>query len=138
MRHNPVRRHGGAATAARMTPSGGRRRAAYDGKASPEARLRSFVGKFDRTHQGLIRAVRRVLRKRLPTATELVYDNYNFLVVGFAASERPSEAILSIVVAPRKVALAFLWGKALPDPHKLLQGSGNQVRNLRLEDAAVE
>jgi len=41
------------------------------------------------------------------------------------------------VVAPRKVALAFLWGKALPDPHKVLEGSGNQVRNLRLDDATV-
>jgi hypothetical protein len=30
-----------------------------------------------------------------------------------------------------------LQGAKLPDPHKLLQGSGNLVRNLRFEDANV-
>jgi hypothetical protein len=30
-----------------------------------------------------------VLRQRLPTANELVYDNYNFFVIGYSSTERP-------------------------------------------------
>src|SRR5262245_16728861 len=66
----------------------------------------------------------------------MVYDNYNFLVVGFCPSMRPSEAILSIVFTPGWVTLCFLQGKGLPDPEKRLQGSGNVVRNFRLEGGA--
>jgi hypothetical protein len=39
-----------------------------------EARLRGFIAKFDRGRQALIRALRKELRKRFPTAYELVYD----------------------------------------------------------------
>jgi len=58
----------------------------------------------------------------------MVYDNYNALVIGFGPTERPSEAILSIVLYPRDVSLGFLQGAKLADPKKLLQGRGNQVQ----------
>lgn len=77
------------------------------------------------------------MRKRLPNAIEMVYDNYNALVVGFAPNERPSDAIFSIAVFPRKIALCFLQGAKLPDPHKRLRGSGNVVRNVTLVDLSV-
>lgn len=73
----------------------------------------------------------------MPGAFELVYDNYNWLVVGFSPSERPSEAVLSIVFTPRWITLCFLRdGPRLSDPDGLLRGSGNRVRNVRLESAA--
>lgn len=106
-------------------------------KASPEAQLRGFVSKFDRDNQSLIRAVRRALRKRLPTATELVYDNYNFFVIGYSPSDRPSESVLSIAAGANGVGLCFIRGARLPDPKKVLLGSGNQTRFIRLDSAAV-
>lgn len=99
---------------------------------SAEARLRGFIAKFDRDHQALIRALRKALRKRFPTAWELVYDNYNFFVIGYSPTERPSDAIFSIAAAANGVRLFFLRGAALPDPKKVLRGSGNQVRSLRI------
>ena len=33
------------------------------------------------------------------------------------------------------MGLCFVHGKSLPDPQKILQGSGNQTRFLRLESA---
>ncbi|HEU4995321.1 MAG TPA: DUF1801 domain-containing protein [Gemmatimonadaceae bacterium] len=106
-------------------------------KPTAEAQLRSFVAKFDRDNQTLIRAVRRSLRKRLPTATELVYDNYNFFVIGYSPSDRPSESVLSIAAGSNGVGLCFIRGARLPDPKKVLLGSGNQTRFIRLESAAV-
>jgi len=36
------------------------------------------------------------LRKRLPTANKLVYDNDNFFVIGYCSTKRPSASIVSM------------------------------------------
>jgi len=105
-------------------------------KVSPgdaERQLQNFIDKFEPKHRALIRAVRKVLRKRLPTANELVWDNYNFFVIGYSATERPSDSVVTIAAAANGVGLAFYRGATLPDPHKILQGSGSQNRFIRLE-----
>jgi hypothetical protein len=105
--------------------------------ADAEKQLNSFIDKFEPKNQTLIRAVRKALRKQLPTAHELVYDNYNFFVIGYGPTERPSDCILSIAAAANGVGLCFIRGASLPDPHKTLLGSGKQTRFLRIESAEV-
>jgi hypothetical protein len=105
--------------------------------AAPEAQVKAFIGKFAPKNQTLIRAVRRALRKRFPTAYELVYDNYNFFVIGYGPSERPSESILSIAAGANGVGLCFLYGATLRDPTKVLLGSGKQTRFIRVPSIAV-
>ena len=105
--------------------------------ADAEKQLKTFVDKFEPKNQTLIRAVRKALRKRLPTAHELVYDNYNFFVIGYAPTERPTDSILSIAAAANGVGLCFIRGASLPDPHKILLGSGKQTRFIRVESAKV-
>jgi hypothetical protein len=83
------------------------------------------------------RATYKALRQRLPGATAFLYDNPRGLVVGFGPSDRPSEAILSLVLYGGRVTLCFLQGVHLPDPDKMLRGGGNQVRNVRLDDPAT-
>jgi hypothetical protein len=104
--------------------------------ASPAKQLADFIAKFAPEIARLARAVYGKLRKRHPGAVIMVYDNYQALAIGFGARDRPSEAVLSVAVMPRKVAICFIWGKGLPDPHRLLRGSGNQVRTIRIEDPA--
>jgi hypothetical protein len=104
---------------------------------TPEQQLRTFVAKFEPAHQTLIRKVRAALRQRLKTAHELVYDNYNFFVIGYSPTERPSDAILSIAAGANGVGLCFLRGATLPDPKGILLGSGRQTRFIRLESVDV-
>ena len=104
---------------------------------SPERRLATFIRKFSTADQRIIRAVRRALRHRFPTANELVYDNYNFFVIGYSPTERPSDAILSIAARANGVGLCFIHGARLPDPGKMLLGSGRQTRFIRLESPQV-
>jgi hypothetical protein len=104
---------------------------------SPEQELDSFIAKFtpeiaERTH-----AILAAMRRRLPGAIELVYDNYNALAIGFAAGERLSDVVFSIAVYPRWVSLFFWKGVGLADPEKLLKGSGNQARHIVLTDAST-
>jgi len=102
---------------------------------SAEKHLDGFIGKFEPAHQTLIRDVRKALRKRFPTAYELVYDNYNFFVIGYSPTDRPSDSIISIAAAANGIGLCFIQGARLPDPHKVLNGSGKQTRFVRLESA---
>jgi hypothetical protein len=100
--------------------------------ADPEQQLKDFIDKFAPVHQKLIRAVRKALRKRLPTAYELVYDNYNFFVVAYSPTERPSDGIISMTGGANGVGLCFLYGATLRDPKRILLGAGNQTRFIRL------
>ena len=104
---------------------------------SPGKQLAGFIAKFDARVAKQIRAARMALRKRFPTSIELVYDNYNFLAIGFGTTERASDAIVSLAANAKGVGLCFIYGATLPDPHKILLGSGNQTRFIRLESAAT-
>lgn len=103
--------------------------------SEPEKQLASFIAKFEPKLQTLIRAVRSTLRKRFPSANELVYDNYNFFVIGYCTTERASDCIVSIAAAANGVSICFTYGATLPDPKKILVGSGKQTRFLRLDSA---
>lgn len=115
----------------------GIRKAAQAAPVDAEKQLQGFVEKFEPRHQMLIRAVRKALRKRFPTAYELAYDNYNFFVIGYSPSERPSDSIVSIAAGANGVGLCFIRGASLRDPKKILLGSGNQTRFVRLESPGV-
>src|SRR3954470_3093828 len=104
--------------------------------ASPQAQLYAFLAKYTPEEAAAAAAWLQRLRPHVPGAVEMVYDNYNALVIGFGATERASEAVLSIAVMPRWVDLCFLVGADLPDPHGLLQGSGSIARHVVLKEAA--
>ena len=101
-------------------------------KETPAMQLAAFLGKYEPGVAALARGALARLRKRLPGAFELVYDNYNALAIAFGPSEKGSAAIFSIAVYPRWVSMFFAQGARLPDPKKLLTGSGNKMRHIVL------
>jgi hypothetical protein len=103
---------------------------------APEEQLAGFIAKYTPEIGALSQAALAKMRDRLPGAIELVYDNYNALVIGFSPTERASDAIFSIALYPRWVTLFFLRGANIPDPQKLLKGGGKVVRHIVLETAA--
>lgn len=103
--------------------------------ASVAKQVAGFIAKFDPAIAKLTRACRTVLRKRYPSAIELVYDNYNALAIGYSPTERTSDCIFSLAVYARGVNLYFMYGRSLVDPDHLLLGSGRQGAFIRLESA---
>jgi hypothetical protein len=104
---------------------------------NPRRQLDSFFARYDPAIAAFARRALAKLRKRLPGAVEMVYDNYNGLVIGLGPIDKASLAIFSIVLFPRWVTLCFLQGAGLPDPHGRLKGAGSVVRHIRLEDLSV-
>jgi hypothetical protein len=99
---------------------------------APQQQLELFLDRYSDEVAAAMRKALRHLRRRVPGATELVYDNYNALAVGFGPGDRASEIVLSIAAYPRWVTLFFAQGAGLLDPRKLLKGSGTRVRHIVL------
>ncbi len=106
-------------------------------RRSAEAELRRLIAKFAPAHQRLIGAMRRWLRKRLPTAHEVVYEYNDFFVISYSPNERGYEGVFAIRASANGVRLYLNRGKGLPDPAKLLRGSGKQTRWIHLEGAST-
>lgn len=103
----------------------------------PESELAGFVAKFAPDLQEQIWGCRAALRRRFPRALELVYDNYNFFVIGYGPTARTSEAVFSLAAYAKGVNLCFLQhGPELPDPTGILRGGGKVVRTVRLASPA--
>ncbi|HVZ48726.1 MAG TPA: hypothetical protein VG916_08085 [Gemmatimonadaceae bacterium] len=105
--------------------------------AAARTRLAAMIGRYPRAIGKEGRAALARLRRHAPGAAELVYDNYAGLVVGFCSTDRPSDAVFSLIFRPEWLTLCFLQGgPKLPDPAGILRGGGTQVRHVRLTKAS--
>jgi hypothetical protein len=100
------------------------------------AYLEKAIGRYPPEVAATARAALKKLRARFPGARQLVYDRRQSLPIGFAPAARG--AIFSLVLYPRWVRFFFLEGVAIDDPDRRLEGTGSQVRSIRLDqDAAI-
>lgn len=107
------------------------------GQPSPARQLTGFLARYTLEIRKSAQAALRRMRQLVPGAVELVYDNYNALVIGFGPTEKTSDATFSVALYPRWVTLFFLKGVGLSDPDRVLRGSGNVVRHVVLEKATT-
>jgi hypothetical protein len=105
-------------------------------KRTPEAQLRAYIDKLDPKNQKLVRSVRAAVRKRFPTANELAYDYGHSLVISYSPTDRGIDAVVAISARATGVSLYFNQGPQLPDPKRLLLGSGKQTRFIQVEAAS--
>jgi len=100
-----------------------------------EARLQACIDRLEPGIQTLGRAVRAAVRKRFPTANELGYDYGDFVVIGYSPNDKGIDAVVALALRATGVFLYFSQGPQLPDPNKMLRGTGKQVRFIQLETA---
>jgi hypothetical protein len=106
-------------------------------RKAAEAALKELVALYAPEHARLVTTVRRALQKRLPTAWELVYEYRDAFVMSFAPDERGYAGVLAIRGSEDEVRLYFNSGKKLPDPEKVLKGSGGLARYVVIEGPAT-
>ena len=66
----------------------------------------------------------------------MVYDRPRSLPIGFAPADGGG-AVFSLVLYPRWVRFFFLEGVLLDDPEGRLEGAGNQVRSICVDERAT-
>ena len=103
---------------------------------TPEDQLQSYIDRLDPKNQKLFRSVRAAVRKRFPTANELAYDYKTFVVISYSPTGKGIDGIVGIAGRPTGVFLYFNQGPQLPDPKRILQGSGKQTRFIQVEAAS--
>lgn len=101
-----------------------------------ETYLQHAIGRHSPVVAETARAALRKLRSRFPGARILVYERKQSLPIGFAPALGGS-ALFSVVLYPRWVRFFFLEGALLDDPEGRLEGSGNQVRSIRVDEQAA-
>jgi len=92
----------------------------------------SLLEPYDPAIVEVAAAVRGVVLSAAPAATELVYDAFNAVAMGYTFTGRPGDAFCHIAVYSRWVNLGFNHGVHLKDPDGLLNGKGSRVRHLRM------
>lgn len=101
---------------------------------SDKSDLLKFLELFPDSSREIALELRDFIWKRYPDCNELIYDNYNFLAVGWAPTDRMGDIFCSIAVGTRGVFLGFNWGVKLDDPEGLLSGGGNQFRSIAVTE----
>jgi hypothetical protein len=122
-----------SAQAEDKVPGGARPAAA---RRSAEVQLQALIDKFAPELPRSISAMRQALRKRLPTAHEVVYEYRDCFVISYSPSEHGYEGVLGLRGSADGVRLYFQRGKDLPDPAKVLRGTA-QTRWTGLEGAST-
>ena len=105
-----------------------------DSKSTPTADLARFLSRFPAGIVALTKKCLPKLRGAFPGTNEIVYDYAKSVVISFSESERGYEAIVSLAILPEAVRLYF--DKTLPDPKRILEGSGSKVRSITIESAS--
>jgi hypothetical protein len=74
-------------------------------------------------------ALREVVLHEAPEAAELLYSVYAEVIV-FNLTRNPGDAICYVAAYARHVNLGFYRGAELPDPHRVLKGTGKKMRHI--------
>tara|TARA_R110001592_G_scaffold79194_1_gene237199 strand:+ start:1951 stop:2385 length:435 start_codon:yes stop_codon:yes gene_type:complete len=91
-----------------------------------------FWKHLERKEQGLIDlylGLRDHILSIHPNSNELLYHTHALTSL-YSVSEKMSDGFCMIVVYTNHLNLAFNEGTLLPDPHKLLQGTGKLMRHI--------
>ena len=99
----------------------------------PNPELLEFLSPYGPPVANLALALRALMLDEAPSAIEAIYDAYNAVAIGYSFTGRLKDSFCHIAVYTAHVNLGFNRGAALPDPQGVLQGSGKQVRHIKIQ-----
>ncbi|MEO8661542.1 MAG: DUF1801 domain-containing protein [Bryobacteraceae bacterium] len=100
---------------------------------APPPELLEFLKPYDEGIRQLALGLRAVVLEELSPSHENIYDAYNAVSIGYGSSPRLKDGICHIAVYSKHVNLGFNKGAQLPDPAKVLKGTGKWIRHITLK-----
>ena len=79
----------------------------------------------------LARQAKTVIQNVMPNGVEVVWLNQNIAGYG-VGPKKMSEQFCYIALFKARLNLGFYYGSDLPDPEKLLEGSGKNLRHIKI------
>jgi hypothetical protein len=105
-------------------------------KYPPPPALVKFLKPYDREVRDLALELRALVLEEMAPCYENIYDAYSAVAIGYGTSERLNDGIFHIAVYSKLVNLGFNHGATLDDPKGILEGSGNQIRHVKIKTSA--
>src|SRR3982075_4550359 len=99
----------------------------------PPPALIKFLKPYDREIQDLALQLRALVLAEMAPCYENIYDAYSAVAIGYGTSDRLRDGIFHVAVYSQHVNLGFNDGATLDDPKGILQGSGNQIRHIKIK-----
>ena len=99
----------------------------------PGRLLLSYLESYDRHVSSLALALREVVLEEAPEAIDSVVKGYA-VTIGFSFTGKPlKDGFCHIVTYSSHVNLGFNRGALLPDPNKVLAGTGKLIRHIKID-----
>lgn len=73
----------------------------------------------------------------MPTVCEIVYEYRDCFVISYSPNDHGYEGVLGLRGSESGLKLYFNRGKELPDPSRLLKGSGTMARSIDVDSASM-
>jgi hypothetical protein len=89
---------------------------------------------YSRETQKLALATRALIFKVIPKTIEMV--DAKAKLIGYGFGPKYMDMICSLMPTKAGVTLGIAWGTELPDPQKLLEGTGKVHRHVKLQSKA--
>src|SRR5262249_43553950 len=93
----------------------------------------AFFAKSSPEIADIARKSRALVQRHLPEAWEKVYPKMN--VIRYGTTERMSDLVFYINPRPEYVNIGLIRGTSLPDPDNLLEGTGKDLRHVKIRTA---
>ena len=98
------------------------------------ADLIKFLRPYDPQVQEFALKLRALVLEEMAPCYENIYDAYSAVAIGYGTSDKLRDGIFHIAVYSKHVNLGFNEGATLPDPKRILQGNGNQIRHITIKN----
>jgi hypothetical protein len=102
----------------------------------PSTELLQFLDVYAPELVALALELRERILDEAPEANEIVYDGAYTVALHYSATTRYQDAFCYIALFTNHINLGFNRGADLPDPKKQLEGTGTQMRHLKIKDSA--
>src|SRR5215469_3133337 len=100
----------------------------------PGRQLLGYLAPYNPHVSELTLALRRVVLEEAPDAVESIAKGYA-VAIGFSFTGKPlKDGFCHIVTYQTHVNLGFNRGALLPDPNRILVGTGNSIRHITIRN----
>jgi hypothetical protein len=98
----------------------------------PHPDLIRFLAAYPAEVADLFLKTRETVLTAAPTANEIIIDAFSAVAAAYTWTERHQDAFCHIAAYSSYVNLGFNRGTELPDPERLLKGTGNFARHITI------